>query len=214
MTVSSEVSTGVRKKVKIFKAIVVCAGFLPTVWLLWRATIAGLGADPVTKVIHTTGDWTLRLVVLALALRAFKRVSNSMWANILHSAAGFFAFYHVSLHILSYVALDQFFDFNAILEDISQHRRIIVGLIGYVLLGAVAITSLKVVMKKIGYQRWKKVHRLTYVVPICGIIHYMWLVKKDIRIPLVYTVIVAFLIAFNRIQRSKGTYNHPTVNKI
>ncbi|MBF0540367.1 MAG: sulfoxide reductase heme-binding subunit YedZ [Nitrospirae bacterium] len=182
--------------------LAICVGLIPTLWLIWLAIHSELGAEPIKKIIHTTGEWGLNFVVLALALRAFKKVPDNIWINMIHRIVGIFAYYYISLHFITYIALEQFFDFNEILQDVSKHRRIIIGFIGYLLLSSVAITSIKNVTDKIGYQMWKKVHGLAYFVPICGVIHYLWLVKKDIRIPLVYAFIVAFLIVFKRFLNS------------
>jgi sulfoxide reductase heme-binding subunit YedZ len=158
------------------------------------------------KIIHTTGDWALNFLVLALALRAFKRNPSTVGVNVLHGVSGFFAFYYVSLHFSSYVVLDQLFNFSAILEDVSRHRRIIAGFAGFLVLGTVAGSSLKGVIAKIGFRRWKRIHGFTYLVPVCGVVHYLWLVKKDIRIPLVYTVIVVSLIGYKQFRRLLGAF--------
>lgn len=182
------------KKVKYLRVLAAFIGFLPTVWLIWLAVTNGLGADPIKEEIHFLGGWGLNFIILALFLRAFTKVSNNVWLNILHKTAGFYAYYYVSLHFWSYIGLDQFFNLHDIIEDTLKHKRIIVGFTAYITLGTVVFTSLKRVTKKIGYLRWKTVHKLTYIIPILAVIHYMWMKKIDIRIPLIYAAIIAFLI--------------------
>jgi sulfoxide reductase heme-binding subunit YedZ len=164
---------------------------LPAVWLTVAALSGRLGANPIAEVTKTTGTWTLRFLVASLAITPLRRLGGWGWLAPYRRTLGLAAFAYGTLHFLTYVVLDQFFDGAAILKDIAKRPFITVGFTGFVLLCVLAATSPASVVRRLGGSLWRRVHRLAYVAAVAGVIHYWWLVKADIRRPLAYAVVVA-----------------------
>jgi sulfoxide reductase heme-binding subunit YedZ len=160
-----------------------------------RALTDGLGANPIEEVQHTTGAWSLRLLLLTLAVTPARRLLGWRWIAPLRRTLGLMAFATVTLHALTYVGLDQYFDWGALLEDVRERRYVTAGFAGFLCLLPLAATSTARMMKRLG-RRWTKLHRLAYVAAICGVVHYLWLVKADLRAPLVYAGILALLLGY------------------
>jgi len=160
-----------------------------------RALTGGLGANPIEEVQHTTGAWSLRLLLLTLAVTPARRLLG--WRRIapLRRTLGLMAFATVTLHALTYVGLDQVFDWGALLEDVRERRYVTAGFAGFLCLLPLAATSTARMMKRLG-RRWTKLHRLAYVAAVCGVVHYLWLVKADLRAPLIYAGILALLLGY------------------
>ena len=142
---------------------------------------------------HATGAWSLRLLLLTLAVTPARRLLG--WRRIapLRRTLGLMAFAMVTLHGLAYVGLDQVFDWDALLEDVRERRYVTAGFAGFLCLLPLAVTSTARMMKRLG-RRWTQLHRLAYVAAVCGVVHYLWLVKADLRTPLVYAGILALLL--------------------
>jgi sulfoxide reductase heme-binding subunit YedZ len=164
---------------------------LPAVWLTVAALSGRLGANPIAEVTKTTGTWTLRFLVASLAITPLRRLGGWGWLAPYRRTLGLAAFAYGTLHFLTYVVLDQFFDGAGILKDIAKRPFITVGFTGFVLLCVLAATSPASVVRRLGGSLWRRVHRLAYVAAVAGVIHYWWLVKADIRRPLAYAVVVA-----------------------
>jgi methionine sulfoxide reductase heme-binding subunit len=172
----------------------------PVVWVLCLAPLAylarlawenNLGANPVERVEHFTGDWTIRLIIATLAITPLRKLLRQPDLIRFRRLIGLFAFFYACLHFMAYVGLDQFFDFSAILKDIAKRPYITAGFTGFVLLIPLALTSTAGSIRRLGGKRWQKLHRLIYVTAVAGVIHYYWLVKSDIRLPLLYGFLVA-----------------------
>jgi sulfoxide reductase heme-binding subunit YedZ len=180
--------------VRRVKPWVFAACLIPLGLLVWRGLTVGLTANPIEYITHRTGDWTLRVLLIALAITPLRRLTG--WAALasFRRMFGLFAFFYVMLHFSTYLVLDFFFAFDLILDDIVERRYITAGFTGFVLLIPLAVTSTKRMTRRLGGERWRRLHRLVYVAAAAGVVHYLWLVKVDILPPLVYAAILAVLL--------------------
>ena len=162
--------------------------------LIWRALTAKLGANPVEFIQHTTGDWTLRFLVITLCITPLRKLLKLPDLIRYRRMLGLFAFFYACLHFLTYLGLDQSFDLSAMWKDVAKRPFITVGFTAFVLLIPLAITSTAGWIRRLGGRRWQLLHRLIYISAICGVIHYYWLVKSAVLRPLTYGAIVAALL--------------------
>ncbi len=177
------------------KPLVFCVSLLPLVWLCWLAWQDRLGANPVETLSHRTGDWSLRFLLLTLAVTPLRRLSGWNWLLKFRRMLGLFAFFYVCLHLGVYLIFDQFFDPAAILEDIAKRPYITVGFAGFLLLIPLAATSTNGMIKRLG-RNWQRLHRLVYLIGVLGVVHYWWLVKADISEPLLYAGLLTMLLGY------------------
>ncbi len=181
--------------VRVGKPLVFLLCLVPLGHLLWRVVMETIGANPVETLIHATGDWTLRLLLITLAITPLRRLTGQVWLIRFRRQLGLFAFFYACLHLTAYLWLDQFFDWHAIIEDIVKRPYITVGFAAFVLLIPLAVTSTRGWTRRLG-RRWKTLHRAVYLIAILGVVHYLWLVKADLFEPVLYGVILAGLLAF------------------
>ncbi len=166
----------------------------PLAWLVYRALFGGLSPNPIDDITDETGQWALRLLLVSLAVTPIRRLTG--WNGIIQwrRLLGLFAFFYVCLHLTTYVVLDQFFDAQAIADDIAKRRYITVGFTGFMLLLPLAITSTTGWIRRLG-RRWAQLHRLVYVAAACGVVHLLWIVKgDDLREPAAYGAVLAILL--------------------
>lgn len=164
--------------------------------LLWRILHSDLGANPVEFVQHATGDWTLRFLIFTLAITPLRKLLNLSELIRFRRMLGLFAFFYVCLHFLTYIGPDQSFSLAGMWKDVEKRRYITVGFLGFILLIPLAITSTAGWIRRLGGRRWRMLHRAIYITAICGVIHYYWLVKSDVRKPLFYGALVALLLVW------------------
>lgn len=184
----------------------------PLAWLVGQFLVGGLGANPIEATNRFLGDWALRFLLIALTVTPLSDLSG--WAVVMRfrRMLGLFAFFYVSLHLASYVALDQFFAWGEIWGDIVKRRYITVGMIAFVLLIPLAVTSTKGMIKRLGSRRWRRLHTLVYGVAILAVFHFFMMVKADIREPMVYAAILAALLGYRivaRLRRRPGAGASP-----
>jgi sulfoxide reductase heme-binding subunit YedZ len=180
-------------RVRVVKPIVFVLCLVPFVALVAAALLDQLGANPIAEITHVTGDWTLRFVLISLAVTPLRRLTG--W-NILiryRRMLGLFAFFFASMHFTTYMVLDQFFDWNAIVKDIVKRPFITIGFLGLVAMTPLALTSTTGWIRRLGGKRWQQIHRLVYVTAVAGVVHYLWLVKSDRSRPLTYGAVLAVL---------------------
>lgn len=175
-------------KVLVFAA---CLG--PLAWLVAQFP-DGLGANPIEAINRFTGDWALRLLIIALAVSPLARIKALSGLVRLRRMLGLFAFVYASLHLSSYVGLDQFFDGEAIFDDIVKRNFITIGIITFLLLLPLAITSTNRMIRRLGARRWKRLHRAVYAAAALAVVHYYMMTKADFREPLIYAAIVCVLL--------------------
>jgi len=180
---------------RISKPLVFSASLLPLAWLFWLGWNDQLGANPVETLTHRTGDWSLRFLLLTLAVTPARRLTGWNGIQRFRRMLGLFAFFYVCLHFSVYLVFDQFFDLSAIFADIAKRPYITVGFAAFLLLIPLAATSTNRMIKRLG-RNWQRLHRLVYLIGILGVLHYLWLVKADIREPLLYAAILAGLLGY------------------
>ena len=156
----------------------------------------GLGANPIEVITHTTGDWTMRFLLITLAITPLRKLTKQTWLIRFRRMLGLFAFFYGTLHFLTYIWFDKSFVMADIWADVAKRRFITVGFLGFVLMIPLALTSMTWTIRKLGGKRWQALHRLIYVSAIAGVIHYVWLVKSDESKPLQYGVILAVLLLY------------------
>ena len=180
---------------KYFKPLVFAFSTIPLIVISYKIFLNKLGPEPIKEITHHTGEWTLLFLIFTLAMSPLKQITNmNIWISV-RRMLGLFVFFYASLHMLTYVGLDYRFDMSEISKDILTKRFIFVGFAAWLLLIPLAATSSKKMMS-IFKQYWKKLHRLIYLIAILGVTHFIWLVKKDITEPLIYLLIILFLLAF------------------
>lgn len=153
-----------------------------------------LGADPIKEVTHVTGLWTLRLLLATLAVTPLRRLLGLAALAPYRRTLGLLAFTYCALHLLTYSVLDLWGEWSTLLEDIAKRPYVTVGFTGFLCLLPLAITSTRAWIRRLG-KRWVQLHRLVYVAAMAGCVHFLWLVKKDLREPLIYSAILAALFA-------------------
>lgn len=166
-----------------------------------------LGANPVEQLIHRLGIWGLNFLLLTLAVTPLRHLTGKSWLLRFRRMLGLFAFFYILMHFFIYAGLDQRFDLPQILEDIAERPYITIGFTALVLLIPLAVTSTNGMMRRLG-KRWKKLHRLVYLIAILGVWHFYWQVKLDTAEALIYAMILAALLGY-RIWRKYGSTSHP-----
>lgn len=176
------------------KPAVFAACLLPLVLLIWRTLDGSIGPNPVEGITHATGDWALRLLLVTLAVTPLRWLSGWTPLARLRRMLGLFAFFYAVLHFTTYLWLDQFFDWQAIVADIAKRPYITVGFAALVLMVPLAVTSTRGWQRRLG-ARWKQLHRLIYPIGVLAVLHYLWLVKADLLEPAIYAAVLALLLA-------------------
>ena len=179
---------------RVFKPAVFLAALGPLAWLVYNAFSGDLGANPIETITNTTGIWTLRFIVVTLAITPLRWLTK--WNLIINfrRMIGLFAFFYGTLHFMIYFVLDRSLMFDGLWEDIVKRPYITMGFTGFVLMIPLALTSTKGWIRRLGGQRWNLLHKLVYVTAILGVIHYWWKVKLDVTDPMLYAAIVAVLL--------------------
>jgi sulfoxide reductase heme-binding subunit YedZ len=184
------------KFLKPLKAItfLLCLG--PLSVLLWKATHDLLGANPVDVITRSTGRWTLTFLLITLSITPLRKLAKMPWLIRFRRMLGLYAFFYGTLHLMTYVWLDKFFDVQAMLHDIAKRRFITAGMTAWALMVPLALTSTAGSIRRLGGKRWLKLHRLIYLSAAAGVVHFIWLVKADLKRPLTYGTILAALLAY------------------
>ncbi|PPD35790.1 MAG: sulfoxide reductase heme-binding subunit YedZ [Methylomonas sp.] len=183
------------------KSAVFIMALLPLAKLLLNALQDNLGANPIEKITHVTGFWTLTFLLICLTATPLRKLSGWFWPIRVRRMLGLFVFFYACLHFLTYLILDQFFDWSAIWADIAKRPYITIGFTALVCLLPLAVTSNDKITRKIGGKNWRRLHSLIYPIAIAGVIHFIWLVKKDLTIPLIFAGILTVLLTARLILR-------------
>lgn len=183
-----------KKQILLFKAFVFLLCLVPFFRLFVLALQDDLSANPVEFVERATGFWTLFILLLTLSLTPIRLLTGIAWPIQLRRMTGLFMYFYACLHITTYVWLDHSFFWPDIFHDILKHPYVLVGFSAFLFTTPLAITSNNFMIRKLG-RRWKQLHRLVYLIGILGVVHFWWLVKKDIREPLLYGCILLALLA-------------------
>ena len=196
------------------KAAVFAACLIPLALLTWRGVSGGLGANPIEYITHSTGWWTLTFLLITLLVTPLRRLTGPNWLLRLRRMLGLFAFFHVCLHFTTYIWLDQFFDWMGMVKDIAKRPFITVGFSAFVLLIPLAATSTNGMVKRLGARRWQLLHRLVYAIATLGVVHYWWLVKKDITEPVIFAVLLAVLLGARLVWRLRKPASLPPAGRV
>ena len=181
--------------IKYFKPGIFFLSLIPFIVIVYKIYFNQLGPEPVKEITHHTGEWTLIFICLTLAMSPLKRLTNlTIWINF-RRMLGLFIFFYATLHMLTYVVIDYRLDFSSISKDILTKRFIFVGFAAWLLLLPLTLTSSRKAVLFLK-DKWKKLHRLIYVIAVLGVVHFLWLVKFDITEPLIYAAIILVLLLF------------------
>jgi len=183
-------------RMRWIKVPVAAACLLPITLLVAGAFAGTLSANPIDDITDGTGTWTLRFILITLTITPVRQLTGLNSLIRYRRMLGLFAFFYGSLHFLTYLWLDQFFDLSSIVADIPKRPFITVGFTSYILMVPLALTSADRIARWMGGRRWAALHRIIYLTAVGGVVHYLWLVKADIRAPLVYGGILAVLLAY------------------
>src|SRR5436305_635440 len=178
------------------KPVIFLGSLAPLAWLLWRGLHADLGANPIEAITHFTGDCTLTFLLITLSVTPLRKLTRQYWLAGLRRMLGLFAFFYGFLHLMTYVWLDKFFNVYEMLADIAKRRFITAGMTAFTLMIPLALTSTKWAIRKLGGKRWQALHRLIYFSAAAGVIHYIWLVKADLKKPLEYSSVLGLLVLY------------------
>jgi len=182
-------------KLRLTKLLIFLAALIPLERLLWKFFHDALGANPIEVITHSTGDWTLILILTTLSITPLRKLTKQYWLIGVRRMIGLFAFFYGCLHFTTYLWLDKFFDVHEIIKDVYKRPFITAGFTAFVLMIPLALTSTKGWIRRLG-KNWQRLHRLIYVTAIAGVVHYIWLVKADIREPLRYAFVLSVLLIY------------------
>ncbi len=192
-----------RKSIGVLKVVLFLLCLVPLgvlVLEIFAVAGMGLGANPIEELIHRLGKWGLRFILITLAVTPLRNLTGQTWLLRFRRMFGLFAFFYILLHFLTYAGLDQRFDLAAIIEDVVERPYITIGMTALLLLLPLAITSTNAMMRRLG-RRWKKLHRLVYVIAILGVWHFYWQVKLDTLEATIYALILVFLLGYRLLRR-------------
>lgn len=191
-------------QIRLLKIGVFLLACVPLLRLIILGLSDGLGANPIEFITRSTGTWTLVGLMLTLTVTPVRQLSG--WHNLLRvrRMLGLFSFFYACLHFTTYIWLDQFFDIAAILKDVYKRPFITVGFAAFLLLIPLALTSTNAMIRRLGAKRWQLLHRLVYVIATLGVVHYWWLVKKDITQPVIYAAVLSLLLGWRVWRRWQG----------
>lgn len=174
---------------------------VPLARLAWGAWDDALGANPIEFIQRSLGSWTLNFLLITLTVSPLRRLSGWHWLLRLRRMLGLYAFCYAALHLVSYLWLDQFFDWRAIAKDILKRPFITVGMSAFLLLLPLAATSSNAMIRRLGGRRWQQLHRSVYLIAVLGVVHYWWLVKRDVTLPALYAALLGLLLGFRALWR-------------
>src|SRR5436190_65394 len=178
----------------IIKVVVFLAALLPLAWLVWKTLHNDLGANPVEFITHATGDWALIFLLSSLAITPLRKLVRFPDLIRFRRMLGLYAFFYASLHLLTFAGLDHHFNWAEVLPDVYKRPFVTAGFTAWLLMVPLALTSTTWSIRKLGGRNWQSLHRLVYFSAIAAVVHYWWLVKKDITDPLIYAVVLAVLL--------------------
>ncbi len=188
-------------RIRALKLVLYVAALLPLAWGIFAVMTGRVTGDEVKFMQHVTGDTVLTTLLITLSITPIRRLTG--WNELIHvrRQIGLTAFWYAVLHLVTYVVFDQSLSPTDIAEDIAKHPWVLVGFTGFLLLVPLAITSTKGWVRRLGGKRWQRLHRLIYPAAVAGVLHYLWLVKKDVTVPLYYAGALGVLFALRFVVR-------------
>ena len=206
----------------ILKPAAFLASLGPLAWLVWAIETGNLSPNPLSDITNETGVWALRFLCITLAITPLRRMTGWNALVRFRRMTGLFAFFYGTLHFITYSYFDRFLSLidypdgvlswdtarrlsASVVEDIGKRPFITVGFTAFVLLIPLAITSTDGMVRRLGFARWKRLHRLIYVVAVLGVVHFVWRVKSDLRQPLIFAGVLALLLAIRSLRWARAT---------
>jgi len=183
---------------------VFAGALVPLAVIVWRAASGSLGADPIAVALNQLGLVALIFLVASLACTPLKTLFGWTWPVRIRRELGLFAFFYAVLHVTTYSGIDQRLNLRAILQDVLKRKFIFVGFAAFVLLVPLAVTSTQDSVKRLGFARWKRIHRLAYVAGCLAAIHFIWRVKADLREPLLYAGVLTALLLVRAVSYARS----------
>jgi sulfoxide reductase heme-binding subunit YedZ len=202
------------KDTRFAKLVLLINGLVPLTLLLWDVWRKQVGANPLEFVTRTTGMLTLMFLLISLAVTPVRRITGLNWLTRFRRMLGLFAFFYGSLHLLTYVAFDRFFHLTTIPGDVVKRPFIAIGMTAFFLMLPLAITSTNKMVKRLGGQRWRLLHRVVYLSGILGVLHYYMLVKSVVRLPMTFAFLLAVLLGFRLFAKYYGSSPPSVSNSI
>ncbi len=195
-----QLSTG---QASALKAVVFALALAPLARLATGAFLfpEWLGANPAEYITRATGDWTLRFVLITLAVTPLRKITGWGWLLRLRRMLGLYAFFYGMVHLSSYVSFDHVFEAGEIIKDIIKRPFITVGFATLLLMLPLAVTSTNAMVRRLGARRWIALHRLIYIIGPLGVLHFWWMVKKDLTEPVIYALVLALLLGYRLVMR-------------
>jgi methionine sulfoxide reductase heme-binding subunit len=185
---------------KVVLFVVCLVPFLLLLWPFYKLLTTGnapeLTANPVEYITHDTGNWTFRFLLITLCVTPLRKIFNQPKLVRYRRMLGLFAFFYVCLHFMTWFILDKSFSLSDMWADVLKRRFITMGMLGFAMLLPLAVTSTAGWVRRLGFARWQRLHRLIYFAALAGVIHYYWLVKSDVRLPLMYGAMLAVLMLY------------------
>jgi len=189
------------KDIKFSKFVLFLNSLVPLALLLWDLYHKRVGANPLEFVTRTTGMLTLIFVFITLAVTPLRKITRANWLIKFRRMVGLFAFFYGSIHLLTYIWFDRFFNFPSIVGDVGQRPFIAIGMTAFFLILPLAITSTDKMVKRLGGKRWIKLHRLVYIAGRLGVLTFWMLVKSDTRIPLTFGFVLLVLLGYRLVMK-------------
>lgn len=183
------------KPLTAIKSLLFILCLMPLAWVVWDGFNDTLSADPIEEILHRTGIWALRMLLITLAMTPLKHLTGRFEWIRLRRMLGLFTFFYATLHLTTYLWLDIQFNWSQFFEDIIKRPYITVGMAAWLLMLPMAITSNRFMLRRLG-KLWKRIHRAIYLVILLSSLHFLWLVKSDLTEPLIYTAIGLSLLLF------------------
>jgi sulfoxide reductase heme-binding subunit YedZ len=185
------------------KAIVFTLSLVPLARIIYAIVLdpLSLGANPAETILHRSGDWVIYFLLITLAITPLRKLTG--WNDLIkfRRMMGLYAFFYASVHLLSYIGFDRLFDLSDMAKEIVKRPFILVGFAAFVLLIPLAVTSTRGWVLRLGGARWSTLHKAVYPIAVLGIVHYWWLVKRDITWPLVFALVLGVLLAYRGFKR-------------
>jgi sulfoxide reductase heme-binding subunit YedZ len=182
--------------IKFTRVLLFTNGLVPVALLTWDAYQQKLGANPIEFATRATGALTLVFLFITLAVTPLRKLTGWNWLVKFRRLLGLYSFFYGCLHLLTYVWFDKFFSAGEIVEDVWARPFITIGMASFLLLVPLAATSTNGMIKRLGGKRWAKLHKLTYIATIGGLIHYYMAVKADTTIPILFAIVLAVLLGY------------------
>ena len=199
------------RAVTALKVFLFVLALLPLAYLIAGAFFfpEWLGANPAEYITRSVGDWTLRLLLLTLAVTPLRRITGLTGLLRLRRMLGLYTFFYALLHLSAYVSFDHVFDVAEILKDIVKRPFITVGFTCLVLLIPLAVTSTNAMVRRLGAKRWQSLHRLVYLIAPLAVLHFWWMVKRDLTEPIMYALVLALLLGYRLVLKLRESRSAP-----